>query len=188
MSIIYTSESLRKYKIIIVGDIGTGKSAIIKRFIHNTFSKFYKSTFSADFVTKQIDCGESTIVTELWDIPGQERFGNLTHILYKEAVAAIVVFDVCRVSTFSGVTRWKTDIDSKITLPPNDKPLPVLLLANKCDLAIDGFFRTPQQMEQFCEENGFIGWFETSPKENVNIDQSIQFLVKKMIENTQLNN
>ena len=35
-------------------------------------------------------------------------------------------------------------------------------------------------MDKFCEEKGFIGWFETSAKENINIDDGSKFLVKKV--------
>jgi len=65
------------------------------------------------------------------DIAGQERFGNMTRVYYKEAVGAFVVFDVTRVNTFEAVAKWKNDIDCKVTLPPDDKPIPVVLLANK---------------------------------------------------------
>ena len=89
---------------------------------------------------------------QLWDIAGQERFGNMTRVYYREAVGAFVVFDVTRVATFEAVQKWKNDIDSKVrtcvhsfflgltawlqvTLPPDDRPIPVVLLANKCDLS-----------------------------------------------------
>ena len=47
-------------------------------------------------------------------LAGQERFGNMTRVYYKEAVAAFIVFDVTRVSTFEAVAKWKADIDSKV--------------------------------------------------------------------------
>ena len=43
----------------------------------------------------------------------------------------MVVFDVTRVSTFEAVQKWKSDIDAKVTLPPDERPIPVVLLANK---------------------------------------------------------
>ena len=45
---------------------------------------------------------------------GQERFGNMTRVYYKEAVAAMIVFDVTRVATFEAVQKWKKDIDDKV--------------------------------------------------------------------------
>jgi Ras-related protein Rab-32 len=84
-----------------------------------------------DFALKVIQLGSETIIRlQLWDIAGQERFGNMTRVYYKEAVGALVVFDVTRLSTFDGVAKWKADLDEKVRLPDNSK-IPVVLLANK---------------------------------------------------------
>lgn len=61
---------------------------------------------------------------------GQERFGNMTRVYYKEAVGAFIVFDVTRSATFDAVVKWKQDLDSKVQLP-NGNPIPCVLLANK---------------------------------------------------------
>jgi len=45
---------------------------------------------------------------------GQERFGNMTRVYYREAVGAFVVFDVTRASTFEAVSKWKHDLDTKV--------------------------------------------------------------------------
>lgn len=47
---------------------------------------------------------------------GQERYGNMTRVYYKEAVGALVVFDMTRLSTFQAVLKWKVDLDSKVSL------------------------------------------------------------------------
>jgi len=173
------------YKVLVVGDIGTGKTSIIKRFVHNIFSMHYKSTIGVDFALKVINWDAKTVVRlQLWDIAGQERFGNMTRVYYKEAVGAFVVFDVTRVNTFEAVAKWKNDIDCKVTLPPDDKPIPVVLLANKCDLAKEGFARNAAQMDKYCEEHGFAGWEETSAKDNINIDKAARLLVSKILERT----
>ena len=61
---------------------------------------------------------------------GQERFGNMTRVYYKEAVGCFVVFDVTRASTFEAVQKWKNDLDSKVQLA-DGSPVPCVLLANK---------------------------------------------------------
>lgn len=66
----------------------------------------------------------------IWQHTGQERFGNMTRVYYKEAVGAFVVFDVTRAQTFDAVTKWKTDLDTKVTLA-DGSPIPTVLLANK---------------------------------------------------------
>ncbi|CAB1316944.1 unnamed protein product [Coregonus sp. 'balchen'] len=47
---------------------------------------------------------------------GQERFGNMTRVYYREAMGAFIVFDVTRPSTFEAITKWKEDLDSKLML------------------------------------------------------------------------
>lgn len=38
-------------------------------------------------------------------------------------------------------------------------------------------------MDKYCEDKGFIGWFETSAKDNINIDKACRYLVSKILEN-----
>lgn len=169
------------FKVLIVGDIGTGKTSLIKRYVHNIFSMHYKSTIGVDFALKVINWDENTTIRlQLWDIAGQERFGNMTRVYYREAVAAFVVFDVTRVSTFEAVEKWANDIKSKVFLA-DDKPIPMILLANKCDLAND---QGPyQQWKSYAENNGFIKLFMTSAKDNIGIDDAGTCLVENILLN-----
>lgn len=107
----------------------------------------------------------------------------MTRVYYKEALGAFVVFDLSRSSTFEAVLKWKSDLDSKVHLP-NGSPIPAVLLANKCDQKKDTN-HSPSQMDQFCKEHGFTGWFETSAKDNINIDEATRFLVGNMLANQQ---
>lgn len=106
----------------------------------------------------------------------------MTRVYYKEAVGAFVVFDIQRLSTFEAVAQWKADIDAKVTWGPDNKPIPVVLLANKCDLAREAFCKTPQEMDSYVQEHGFIGWYETSAKDNKGIDVAAKSLVGYILE------
>uniref|UniRef100_A0A0P4WRJ4 Ras-related protein Rab n=1 Tax=Scylla olivacea TaxID=85551 RepID=A0A0P4WRJ4_SCYOL len=119
------------YKILVIGELGTGKTSIIKRYVHQFFSQHYRATIGVDFALKVLNWDNNTVIRlQLWDIAGQERFGNMTRVYYKEAVGAFVVFDVTRSQTFDAVTKWKTDLDTKVTLA-DGSPIPTVLLANK---------------------------------------------------------
>lgn len=119
------------YKILVIGELGTGKTSFIKRYVHQFFSNNYRATIGVDFALKVIPWDENTIVRlQLWDIAGQERFGNMTRVYYKEAVGAFIVFDVTRAATFEAVRKWKQDLDSKVQLADGSN-IPCMLLANK---------------------------------------------------------
>ncbi|KAB0361994.1 hypothetical protein FD754_006150, partial [Muntiacus muntjak] len=114
---------------------------------------------------------------------GQERFGNMTRVYYREAMGAFIVFDVTRPATFEAVTKWKNDLDSKLSLP-NGKPVSVVLLANKCDQGKDVLLNNGLKMDQFCKEHGFVGWFETSAK---NTGVGCHFLLQEIFLTQGLN-
>ncbi|XP_037837537.1 ras-related protein Rab-32a isoform X4 [Kryptolebias marmoratus] len=114
-------------------------------------------------------------------LKGQERFGNMTRVYYKEAVGAFVVFDVTRGATFEAVSKWKHDLDSKVKLA-NGNPIPAVLLANKCDQKKETS-NNATLMNNFCKEAGFLGWFETSAKDNINVDEAARFLVENILAN-----
>ncbi|KAL6051963.1 rab32, member RAS oncoprotein, variant 2 [Balamuthia mandrillaris] len=160
--------------------MGAGKTAIIRRYVNHSYSEGYKSTIGVDFALKEINYDSKSLVRlQLWDIAGQERYGNMTRVYYKEAVGAFVVFDMARVSTFEAVQKWKSDIDSKIRLS-GDRPIPVVLLANKCDLVPQGC--NEEVMNQYVKENGFVAWFPTSAKENTNVDLAVNTLVDAIMK------
>ncbi|XP_053567765.1 ras-related protein Rab-32 [Bombina bombina] len=171
------------FKVLVIGELGVGKTSIIKRYVHQLFSQHYRATIGVDFALKVINWDGKTLVRlQLWDIAGQERFGNMTRVYYKEAVGAFVVFDVTRGSTFEAITKWKSDLDCKVFLPGGG-PIPAILLANKCDQKKENNMQSSSQMDHFCKENGFIGWFETSAKDNVNIDEAAKCLVENILAN-----
>lgn len=189
-----TGDDEHLFKILIIGDIGTGKTAFIKRYVHGIFSPHYKSTIGVDFALKVIKLDDGTVVRlQLWDIAGQERFGNMTRIYYKESVAAFLLYDVTRQTTFDAVKRWKLDLDSKVSWPGEESvKIPVVLLANKTDLimnsgddeTVEKWKETQQDLDKFCNDHGFVGWFGISAKDDTNsIEKSVNFLVEKVMEN-----
>ncbi|KAJ8687768.1 hypothetical protein QAD02_023562 [Eretmocerus hayati] len=168
------------FKILVIGDYGVGKTAIVRRYTEGKFSSNYKITIGADFAIKSLDWDPHTKVNlQLWDIAGHERFGYMTRVYYKYAVAAALVFDVSRIATFHSVKKWLNDLRDKVTLPDGSK-IPVVLLANKCD--INQAAVPNDQIIKFCKENEIGSWFVTSAKENLYIDEAMQHLVECVLK------
>jgi len=168
------------YKILVVGDLSCGKTSIIHRYVNDTFSNTYRATIGVDFALKTLKWDSKTSIRlQLWDIAGQERFGHMTRVYYKEAVGAFIVYDVTREKTFQAVTKWKADIDENLST--ENSSIPVVLLANKCDLLEEPLQK--DVLDKFCQEHGFIGWFETSAKDNINVNEAGTFLVEHILKN-----
>ena len=107
----------------------------------------------------------------------------MTRVYYKEAVGALIVFDLTRSDTFKAADKWKADLDTKVLLP-DGRPIPCLLVGNKCDEpASEAIFSNEEAMEDYCKEKGFAGFFATSAKENTNVEEMAQFLLQKIIDN-----
>ncbi|KJE91824.1 hypothetical protein, variant [Capsaspora owczarzaki ATCC 30864] len=158
----------------------TGKTSLIRRYSEGFFTPNYKLTIGADFATKVLEWESGAKITlQLWDIAGHERFGHMTHVYYKYAIAAVIVFDMTRPATFDSVIKWLNDVNNKVMLP-DGKPVPVMLLANKADMSDKSVYK--QKLDDFCKEHGLIGWFATSAKNNANIDQAMNFLVGSVIQ------
>lgn len=171
------------FKVLVVGDAGVGKTSIIKQAALRCFSPHYRATIGVDFVSKRVRYKETVLKMQLWDVAGQERCGSMTRVYYKDAVAAFVVFDVTRPETFDSVLRWKGDIDDKVLLSDGSF-IPCVLLANKCDEPEKkGMVRTPERLDEFCEKNGFLGWYETSAKEDIGISDALYRLSGEIVNN-----
>eukprot|EP01130_Rhizamoeba_saxonica_P011582 TRINITY_DN4812_c0_g1_i1.p1 TRINITY_DN4812_c0_g1~~TRINITY_DN4812_c0_g1_i1.p1 ORF type:complete len:232 (-),score=55.24 TRINITY_DN4812_c0_g1_i1:23-673(-) len=178
------------YKVLVVGDIGAGKTSIIRRYVHGIFSMKYKTTIGVDFALKVLRKNEDTIRLQLWDIAGQERFGSLTRVYYRDAVGALVVFDVTVRTSLESIRRWKNDIDSKVTGVMEDN-LPAVLLANKVDAITEEEFNSQfkDKLDKLCTELGFVAWFPTSAKDDLNIGEAADKLINDIYinHNDQLN-
>jgi Ras-related protein Rab-32 len=175
------------YKLLVVGDVGTGKTSIIRRYVNGLFNTHYKSTIGVDFALKVLYYDENTIVRlQIWDIAGQERFGQMTRVYYKGAIGAIIVFDVTRETTLDSIKYWKEDIDNKVFIPnTTDAKIPVIIMANKVDLIDknDVIWKDMcDKINNLCIENNYVGWFDVSAKNDINIDIAYKELIKKIIE------
>ena len=54
-----------------IGDLGVGKTSIIKRYVHQIFSQHYRATIGVDFALKVMNMDDNTVVRlQLWDIAG----------------------------------------------------------------------------------------------------------------------
>ena len=159
------------YKIVLIGDSGVGKSNLIKRFATNEFNIDSKTTLGVEFATKAIQLTNRKVVAQLWDTAGQERYRSITKAYYKEAVAAIVVYDITKRSTFVNVGKWLKELKDHA-----EGDMIIGLFGNKCDLRRTRVIKAEEGV-RFAEDNAML-FFETSALDATNVDKAFQRIVQ----------
>ena len=97
----------RCLNVILVGEPTVGKTAIIRRFVTQKFSKEHITTLGLDFMSSNYKTNEDREVqVKIWDTAGQERFRTLTTGFYKKADGIIIVFDVTNKASFDQLSDW----------------------------------------------------------------------------------
>ena len=108
-------------KVVLLGESGVGKTSIISRFINNFFAENVISATGASYAGKTMifdEFGGKKIRFEIWDTAGQEQYRSLTKIFYKDAAAAILVYDITRKGSFYALKNYWYD-QVKDTAPKN---------------------------------------------------------------------
>ena len=166
-------------KVLVVGECGTGKTCLIRYYMHQSFQSTNKATIGVDFALKVLP--ESNTTLQIWDIAGQERYGQMTRVYFLSAVGAMVVAEINKPETYTAAINWKKDVDSKAFLPGTAQtPIPCVLLLNKCDL--DDSHMSDEQLDEFCKQHGFVAWFKVSAKNGDNVSQAFDSLVTNVHE------
>ena len=153
------------FKIIIIGDTGTGKSAILHQFIEGKFREGPpKHTIGVEFGSRVLSCNQRVIKLHIWDTAGQERFRSVTHSYYRDALGALVVYDTGNRSTFESLKGWLSDARSLA-----GSNVSVILCGNKSDLSET---RQVSLLEgsRFAQENDCM-FLETSALDGSNIEE-----------------
>ena len=100
-----------RYKVILLGDAGVGKTSIMHRFVEAKFAVDYRITIGFDFMTKDIEIDDGFLATfSIWDVGGQERFSFLRSTFYKGVKGALLIYDITRHNTLNSIKDWVSDL------------------------------------------------------------------------------
>lgn len=162
------------FKIVLIGDAGVGKTAIVHRFKYNTFVERHASTIGVDFTIKTMQVDDKRIKLQIWDTAGQERFRTITQSYYRSANGVVLVYDIATADSFKNLGRWLEDVKKYA-----GKCLHQMLVGNKCDL----HYRrevTVDEAKNFVTHYGIGDTLETSAKENSNIEEAFWRMAKHL--------
>ena len=164
------------FKYIIIGDSFVGKSKILLRYTNNSYNENFVITIGAEFGAKTINIDGQEIRIQIWDTAGMENFKSITRSYYKNSICALIVYDISNKDSFKNVLNWIEDC--KVFSPKN---ILLVLIGNKCDLE-EKRQVSKEEGKKVAEENNMI-FFETSAKDNINIDETFLKSAQKILEN-----
>ena len=166
--------SIESFKVVLVGESGVGKTSIITQFIDQTFQEDIQSTTGGTFSTKSVVCdGGKILKFEIWDTAGQEKYRSLTTMFYKDANAAVMVYDVTRKDSFEEMKNYWA-IQIKDNSPEN---IILAIAANKSDL-IEQETVDEEEARNFAKELNAI-FISTSAKSSEGINSLFEEIAKK---------
>lgn len=121
-------------KILLLGDIGVGKTSIARRLVLNDFDGAYKATIGTDIYRYEVVPSPLAEPFHfiIWDTDGNFQDTIFKHVYAKRADAALVVGDATRrASLEAAAERARGFLDA---FPGR----PVSIVVNKLDLVADG--------------------------------------------------
>ncbi|CAG7964634.1 unnamed protein product [Penicillium olsonii] len=126
-------------KIVVLGAQGVGKTALVERFLRNTFNPATASTIGASFVTKRVlDSTSDTIVRlQIWDTAGQERFRSISRLYYRSASACLLCYDITDESSFQEMAGWLRELRKNTSNEDGTDSLVIHVVGTKSDLVAE---------------------------------------------------
>jgi len=158
------------FKLVLVGDGGTGKTTFVKRHLTGEFEKKYIATLGVEVHPLKFDTSCGPIVFNVWDTAGQEKFGGLRDGYYIQGQCGIIMFDVTSKITYKNVPNWHRDLERVC------ENIPIVLCGNKVDVKE----RKVKTAAVTFHRKKNLQYFEISAKSNYNFEKPFLWLGRKL--------
>ena len=160
-------------KVILVGDSGVGKSAIVRRFSKQRFDVPLTPTIGVDFEIVHVNVDGQDVKLQCWDCAGSERFRSITSSYFRGAHVALVVFDVNDEKSFASVPVW---IDHVQKVNPEAV---IWVVGNKLDSRKPLDVPLPEDFRAELKRDIIY----TSAKSNCNVDVLFRSVARERVRN-----
>ncbi|KAF9161517.1 GTP-binding nuclear protein gsp1/Ran [Mortierella sp. AD011] len=158
------------FKLVLVGDGGTGKTTFVKRHLTGEFEKKYIATLGVEVHPLSFTTNFGQIVFNTWDTAGQEKFGGLRDGYYINGQCGIIMFDLTSRITYKNVPNWHRDL---VRVCEN---IPIVLCGNKVDIKERKV--KPKAIDFHRKKS--LQYYDISAKSNYNFEKPFLWLARKL--------
>eukprot|EP00035_Acanthoeca_spectabilis_P026658 m.463661 g.463661 ORF g.463661 m.463661 type:complete len:298 (+) comp23129_c0_seq1:148-1041(+) len=162
------------YKVLVLGDSGVGKTALMERFAFGSFERPYRTTIDIGFRSRNVDFNGFAVRFQIWDTVGQERF--LQYIspgYFRNAKCALLAYDITSQESLSNVCQWHAQVVNRVS-----SDTAMTLVGTKSDLE-DQRTVSREEAETLAEALG-IPHFETSSKDDMDVSEAFMSLLNRV--------
>jgi small GTP-binding protein len=161
-------------RVVVIGDSTVGKTSLLNHLTLRPFDPQVLPTVISDFRIHTRDINGISVELQLWDTAGQEKFRSIAPIYFRNAAAAVVVYDCTSRETFDHVPRWIEDF-REIAGPETV----VALAANKTDLRDISVVSRAEALELAASGNYLF--LETSARTGAGIQELSDCLISSVL-------
>ena len=160
------------FKLIVIGDRGSGKSCLILRYTDDTWTDKFISTIGVDFKIKTIKVDEFVVKLQIWDHYLDHCGRPVTRL--RGAHGIPIVYDVTDEESFKDVRCWLGDVERYAS----ENVLKVIV-GNKSDLT-DKRAVSYEEGKEIADKAG-ASFIEVSAKTGENVDTLFSNLARDLI-------
>merc|ERR1712062_182000 len=163
---------MTEYKLVVVGDAGVGKSALIIQFLQNHFLTEYEPTIE-DCYRKQMVIGKESCLLDILDTSGQEEYCIMRDQFMRTGEGFLFVFDVNKRESLDKFGEWM----EQIKRAKGKEEVAMVLVGNKSDLYTHS---VDLQQATDISSRYQIPFLETSAKTGKGVDNAFYTLVREI--------
>eukprot|EP01105_Mastigella_eilhardi_P015488 TRINITY_DN3548_c0_g1_i1.p1 TRINITY_DN3548_c0_g1~~TRINITY_DN3548_c0_g1_i1.p1 ORF type:complete len:348 (-),score=48.58 TRINITY_DN3548_c0_g1_i1:40-1083(-) len=183
--------STKNFKVMLVGDGGTGKTMFVNHFKSGEFNTKYVPTFGVAVTPVKFETNHGPIQFSCWDCAGQQKFGGQRDGYYIQAQACIFFFDVTCRDTYDGLHKWYEGIarvcgsikeDHEDNADEDDEgkgdhlDIAAVVVGNKVDAA----YREVDPKQILFPRKRGCPYFDISCKANINLEKPFLTLARQL--------
>ena len=162
-----------KFKLVLIGDTGVGKSCLLLRFADDTFTENYISTIGVDFRFRTVKIDKKTVKLQIWDTAGQERYRTITSAYYRGADGIIMVYDVTNEDSFRHINDWLLEVNRYASESTSK-----LIVGNKTDLP--NRVISTEALKSYADQLQ-IPFIETSAFDASNVNEAFEQITRSLL-------